>query len=563
MERGESELPGELLAKLLRLTDLGTILAARRAARRMRSPAGEAVEGLQAEEAQLPAEAWAAFPLARRLRTTQSRQCSDAEYVANLVQLMATLPRRLERLTIAYLVPPGALGLQTAGRAPQLAQALLASSCSATLAQLTIKAPISIGAASLLLSGLPALQRADLTVNATAEERAAAAADGWPLPRWRPTPQLAGARPALHLQCTAGAAGHYLDLSGLGVELKELGFSGFFFDLEPLSRLTRLERLSIIPPRDVEWEEDEEGASDLAALLELRQLSELRLPGAQLPARLWARLAAALPQLQTLEVGRLAIGAGAPPAAQLASMRVRCSGGLVLDEPGLDGLHGLLARQLPQLQELDTETQQLLELATALTGHRCLQRLHLLAPAQDEYLLDLAPPWPEAAASAAALGQMAASLPALQELQLGGYFGCSDALLQDLAGCGGLSSLVLMSDIDGLPEVGVAGMAALAIGPCGMSLQQLTLAVEVGLQARAVAQLLRPGRMAALREVTVAVQLPGSDGLGSNAQAAEALLALLAQQEGVAPGRVRGCEVRWRGLGRRDVMSCRLELLGA
>jgi hypothetical protein len=121
-----------------------------------------------------------------------------------------------------------------------------------------------VGAADLLLSGLRALQRAKLTVGATAEELAAEkAADGpsfWPgYVTWRPAAQLVSVRPCLDLGCTRGgtargqAASIKLDLGALGAGLKQLHLAGAFLDVGPVCWLVALESLSVLLPGDCVW----------------------------------------------------------------------------------------------------------------------------------------------------------------------------------------------------------------------------------------------------------------------------------------------------------------------
>jgi hypothetical protein len=574
------ELPGELLAKLLRLTGLGTILAARRAARHMRSPAAELVEGLQAVDGQLPAEAWRAFPLATRLTAKEGQEWSSAaDYFSNLVELMGTLPRqRLERLTIgAPDVQQWTDGCDT----PRLARALLASPCAPTLAQLDLQAPILPAAADLLLGGgLPALERVSICTFVGWQELAAAPVEDDGLLLWRPTTQLAGPQPALHLQwhdphtnCDI-----ILDLSGLGTELRALSFSGFFFrELPVVSRLTRLERLSISLPPRANWdtvEEDEDGADELEALLPLHSLRELLLPEGEISASMWPRLAAALPQLHTLSLRSLVACVGAPPAAELTSLSVLGPGiqgglyfsGLQGEHPEPGGLQGLLSRQLPRLQQLNATTWELPELAAALQGHLELQRLELRAMPVEEQVEGLAP-WPEEAAPAGAvrLGQMAASMPALRELRLSGCFICDDSLLRDLAGCNGLRRLALDSDTPHGPVgagISAAGLAALAEGACASSLERLELLAREGVDVEAVAELLKGGRAPALRQVTVRVLVEGGGGAPAE-RLRLALPGLLAQRAGEAVlGRllVCSCEVVREGGSGGVLVDCTLRL---
>jgi hypothetical protein len=110
-------------------------------------------------------------------------------------------------------------------------------------------------------------------------------------------------------------------------------------------------------------------AANIAALQVLSSLQHLALDSTECSAASWALLAK-LPSLQTLEMYRLEIGAGAPAAAvkHLESVRLR----LLHTE---EQLPGCLARQLPQLQHACLDGIDTARLATALQGHQQLREL--------------------------------------------------------------------------------------------------------------------------------------------------------------------------------------------
>jgi hypothetical protein len=224
--------------------------------------------------------------------------------------------------------------------------------------------------------------------------------------------------------------------------------------------------------------------------------------------------------------GAAAAGEAPSAATALTSLDSRLS--LQLPE-GADSAAGLLVGQLPQLQRLTgSSTERLPVLAGALQGHPALQCLDLqlvrdgvVPPAwaagqagqQEEA------PWP---------GQLLSSLPALQKLGLRGCFSCSDALLQDLAGCGGLSSLVLHSQLG--PGISGAGLAVLAAGASSASMEELHLQVDwAALDEGQLAQLVRRGGMNRLRLFNCALWLGGS-GRGVENEERQQLEKLLAQQ---------------------------------
>jgi hypothetical protein len=282
-----------------------------------------------------------------------------------------------------------------------------------------------------------------------------------------------------------------IDLSGISSasKLRQLTITGpaRISDMSALGALSSMQQLTIeqqpsLPPA---------AAAGLRGLHQ--ELQQLRVPKVDCCAAAWRALAS-LPKLETIELCSICIDEHAPAAGALTKLVGQQAGGsarLHLQQPSAL-LPGCLARQLPQLQELSATGSNVAELAAALGGVTNLRRLRAAARG------DAGREWP---------GGLLARLPQLQALDLTVAQQDLGDLLADVAQCGGLTELRVMagpSDEGAVAEV--AGLAALAAGPCGGSLQVLTLWQAAGEAGEAVQVL--AGHMPALRSALLGLRCP-------------------------------------------------------
>jgi hypothetical protein len=351
-----------VLAALLRRTGhVKTIVAARATTSLLKGPAGAAVDGLLAEDGELPAKAWEAFSSATRL-TARSRGAPPApalgqdwlrsaqRYLHRLLRTVAALPSRLEELIIEAADDGGRPGWAPS-QGLQLAQALLACSCRRGLQALLIDERITPDAAEALLHGLPQLKRASLSVGRcgipAAPELMAAP------PGQQGGPLLAALHAMLVAAVEAAALEDDVAESSTPVvwrpraalpHLEELALhlhSEVRLDLACLAPATRLTELALWDCRKpVNWAAVAglsalqvlslqqstapilPSVDRLGCLSSLQQLAELELVGGRCAAADW-RLLSSLPRLAYLKLHELEVQEEEEPsAAQQVSRHV-------------------------------------------------------------------------------------------------------------------------------------------------------------------------------------------------------------------------------------------------
>jgi hypothetical protein len=355
--------PAELLAKLLLGSDVRTILASRRASSHVSRVASTLITELQAQGGALPPEAWQRFPAATKLRTTRG-EGDQPQHGAALLQLLGTLPGRLEALRISAATPP-----RLRAGPKQLAQALAAAPFAGRLQLLHVGDVVTTADADELLRRLPSLQELSLVV--------------MPPPGAAPTtwrPAAAGAPCAqrltqLALTCRVDVS---LDVSVLRccsglqkLRIEQMDNEGYMdgpgLDVEHLraiSSLTRLEHLHCT---------DHGLLSEFAALQELRVLE---LPYATIDGVRWSVLAR-LPRLSELLLEAVYVDGSAAPLAcltRLAFHRAYCSHDDICGPP--------LCELAPNLNELHLNHDG--DSLAPLEGHTALKSLVLYVDIDEE-----------------------------------------------------------------------------------------------------------------------------------------------------------------------------------
>jgi hypothetical protein len=590
-------LPPELLAQVLANSTPRTALAARRASSQLRGLGAEAIAELRAHDAELPPRAWQVFPHATRLSTSSSgRDANVRRYLSRLLALCASLPPRVEQISIADASIWGMPRWATVEHRA-LARGLVASACSASLQRLDMQQLTSTTAADILMSSLPRLRRLALNVcqelppeDATArsllQREHQVPPHFLPPPEpvvWRPQAARGSQLAELSLSCTADVL---LDLSGLGCAagLRRLSLSNCSVVCpDGIAGLGALRQLVVYDPHPAALLCDMPGeprpalcrrcwrpgpqrqgslpccgwrrpapssaarvlespaaapirAAGFAALSELRELEMCCTPCSEAG---WRALAS-LPKLQSVLLGGLALGE-APPSGVT---RLQLAGEpLALPLPRA-ALPGCLARQLPRLQELRAGACELQQLCLALRGHPALRVLEAAGGAGG------GAPWPRG---------LLASLPALAELRLHARAG--DELLADVGACGALTSLGLV-----LAGSSPAGRAALGAARCAPLLRELQLEdPERPLSAAEAAALLGGGGLPRLARAQLALQLPpAAAAAAASPQVATQLVEELLRREALPRG--LACSCSWSSLPRQHrasggwYASCKLEL---
>jgi hypothetical protein len=513
----------ELLEQVLRLAhDPRTILNALAASKALRLAAAQLIDCIVVHELAPPAHTWESFHRATRVRIHRSRDGN--EHLDFLGLVLATLPSRITAIedlddeSTEWTTPSQQASLG-------FAQALVASACCSNLLSVKLSSGLlTPEAADIILQGLPRLQEARLSIDAS-QASAPGQQQVW-------SPKAQSCQDLAHLQ---------------------ISYDGLSLDLSGLSSATKLQRLSVYLV----------AATNLAGLQALTNLQHLDLASTECLAASWAVLAK-LPKLDTLEVQTLEISASAAAAA-VTSLRVKENFALQHDDAQLPGC---LARQLPQLQHVKLGPQPAIwwvggpqgadmRLARALQGHQQLKQLHaptvkvsaaawaLLAALPMLETADVRQVSIDAAAPAAAAltnlqcrgllrlwhtaqqvrGCLTRQLPQLQHLRayrahvlalaaaLAGHqelqhlrsyhdeaagpsAGWGQDVLAELASCSQLQELELKCyDV----VVTAAGCAALAAGACRESLRVVRLEATV-VDPALLAPLLQPD-MAAMQEV--------------------------------------------------------------
>jgi hypothetical protein len=292
-------LPSELLAGVLsHVDDVRSLLQARQTLSSMRQPAADSIATLLAEEGVLAPEAWRVFRRAAALVIRSARDPAATEMLAPLLQLLASLPQRVEALcAIGPLLPRR----PASPLSQRLAEAVVASACRATLRRLDLgtdarrSTVLSRQAADALAAGLPSLESLALHVHAGAVER------------WGPA-TLPPALTSLRLRLVADEYEYpycALDMASVAAaseSLLELCIDAWcpaISGAQSLAQLTNLTRLTL--SHDWEWEDlfQECLPTVWAALAQLPKLDSLALlsPVTLSPEQL---LEAPLPQLQHL-----------------------------------------------------------------------------------------------------------------------------------------------------------------------------------------------------------------------------------------------------------------------
>jgi hypothetical protein len=334
--------------------DPRTIVNALAASKALRRAAVQLIDCIVVRKVVPPAHIWESFPRATRVRI--HRYHHGNPHLGLLRAILATLPARVTAIEdmndehIAWSFPGHGASLR-------FAQALVASACCSNLLSVKLSSglpahacKLTPAAADIILQGLPRLQEARLSIDASQ-----ASASGQQQQVWSPKAQSCQDLAHLDLSCTFAR-----------------WFAGrFSIDLSGLSSATKLQRISV----------DQVAATNLAALQALTNLQHLGLGHTDCPAASWAVLAK-LPNLGSLQLSTLEISPSAP-AAVVTCLHLGEGPSLLHDEAQLPGC---LARQLPLLQHLQLDADFLTWwmgpqnadtcLAAALQGHQQLKDLH-------------------------------------------------------------------------------------------------------------------------------------------------------------------------------------------
>jgi hypothetical protein len=448
------QLHHELFLLILELSgDTHTITSARCASKALLDAARMAIKSLTAEDGYIPASAWREFPRACRVLITCSAAAhlTPAAFLDRVARLLSELPERCDSIHYerselhSRFTPKDHL---------QFVQLLLSSACCSAIRDLVIQPWITTAAADAVLHACKQLQHAQLSVftERTQEDPADAC--------WCPSADLSHITGSIKLECHTP-----IDLASLSTasKLQHLQLIADTSSTAPLINLQAISSLTSLHSLRLESSALEEGVSpaQAQAFTSLQQLRSFT-SRSRWPAASWAALAS-LPSLTDINLGSIKIGISAASpaaaAAAAAATSITCRS-LRLEAPAAL-LRGCLARQLPHLRRLVTWPEgagHVQHLLTGLQGHAGLRELWLGGDDQPE-----AEPWEH---------QLLSQLPALQSLSIACVVP-PDTLLADIAGCSRLTRLVLDNQSDG--HITATGVAALRAGPCGASLQEVTL----------------------------------------------------------------------------------------
>jgi hypothetical protein len=406
------------------------------------------------------------FPCATAVTASNTRRgwpiLSSEEYLSNLLELLPTLPARLESLTLGddwssstSWGPDGSA---------QLAAALAGAACASGLELIHMEEPLDPAAVDVLLQHLPSLTSAWFRRSAPAAAQGAAAT-------WRPSPASSRLLD-LELACEGGTV---LDLAGLGSATQltwlEAADPKSLANMAALCSLSGLRELALCVS---DASSPAEKSCDMSALQGLQQLSSIRMPNSLCTAAGW-RVLATLPALESIELEGLVVA----DTAAVAAVTDLYLGRMQLDVPA-DRLAGCLVRMMPRLRHANLgHTAEVLQLSTALQGHSAVSSLSVHADEQfaggddgdDEGGED-----DDFASSNGWCRRPFADLPALTSLNVWERYADPAALVQSVASYSRLSRLVLQ-DLEHAPAAGGMGPAleALAAGPLSKSLSDLSL----------------------------------------------------------------------------------------
>jgi hypothetical protein len=580
-----SLLPAELLLQVACcIADVDDVLHLRLAARCLRAPGASAVRRLRAANVMLDIQAWEAFPDARGVVIEMHFPDSGAANLAPLLQLLPTLPARLEHVTISCNSGSWRMGYVTEGEqlvaASAFMQRLQWHPCAPRLRHLVLEGVSVLPAAALtVLSQFPSLERCYIR---------AAVPRGDSPPLLQQPLQVAAFPASLRELSMAVGPGALLDVDAAALAacsgLTRLSLSP---DQDRLHNITsamaachQLQHLSLTLSAAPEQQVADVAA---AAVAHLPQLRSFALPHSPISSQQWQQLVQGLPGLQQLDVNRVDLGPASPPAPQLTSLRAELGlGGFdpPAGQPQQEGEQGPAGPQpggallalLPALRQLKatcSSVSSVTALHTALRGHPQLTQLHVDSYEARPQLLQ----WPQG---------LLGGIPRLRQVRLTDP-ACSsvDDLLADAAGCAQLEELeVVMESTSLVVTLGDeqqalmgAGLAALAAGACRHTLRRLVLdthleshlismdadpenelllapsyTLDACFTVDSAAQLLQPGALPRLQELQLDLKLQG--GPAAAAAGRQQL------QEGVEAHVVRRVAQRLEELGVAGAAGC-------
>jgi hypothetical protein len=371
-------LPVEVLpAVFSQIKDIKTLKGVMSSSSRLRQPAADCVQTLLAVEGSLSAAAWARFRNASGILLLlrpevhpgyacfRSGMFAAADFLPAALQSIAALPERVTAITACVL--PGQWYRLKGEQAIQLAQAIIKSSCSSNLQDISLQAGISAAAADLLGGQLKEVQHLSLTVSTSAgdDDAESEASDEEEKQQdqqqqfWRPVlPEKLSS-----LSLTFSKDDARLDLSALAdaKELKKLSLDAHKLQLVNISGLSVAASITELQLRDSNVFQVQRSDGPKRLLMQVWQLMR-QAPG-----------------ISTAVVSKLMLGEQQlqQPIRGLTSLTIEdCeSEGAFLWEGPEDKLAGCLATALPDLQELRVRCSSSKQLLAAVQGHPCLKGL--------------------------------------------------------------------------------------------------------------------------------------------------------------------------------------------